>query len=137
MFWVQKLKGCIFFLKLKGSIFLSIIYTQERFNFRIQSSYWNWRLLGCIFFLKFLKLKPILRLLSWLLTKCKLDVVGFVLKLRKWWQESRDGEARRQRVVVVSLFLCDFHKLMVLISAIENLNCHVSFIGERTGTNWG
>jgi hypothetical protein len=52
---------------------------------------------------------------------------------------NRKGEARRQRNKGLSLLVCfcGFHKSMVLISAIDNFNCHVSFIGKGTGTNGG
>jgi hypothetical protein len=50
-------------------------------------------------------------------------------------KRNRDGEARRQKVVVVSLFLCGSHKLMILISTIDNCNYHVSFIKKGTGRN--
>jgi hypothetical protein len=47
----------------------------------------------------------------------------------------RDGEAKKtEKQRLLWWFLCDYHKLVFLISSIKKFNCHLSLIGRKTGT---
>jgi hypothetical protein len=49
-----------------------------------------------------------------------------------------DGEAKKtKKQGLLLLFLCDNQYLVFLISTVGKLNCHVSFIGEKTGGKGG
>jgi hypothetical protein len=55
-----------------------------------------------------------------------------------WIVMAGDGVAKKKRnKVVVVLFLCALHKFVFLIPSIKQINCHVSFIGRKTGKKGG
>jgi hypothetical protein len=55
-----------------------------------------------------------------------------------WRRRRQEGEmVKRQRNRLLLLILCNFHKLVFLISSIDQINRHVSLIGGKTGGKGG